>query len=108
MAAETVPIDLEQLEASLKAQAKQLGDFLKENGVQIAIEKLSAEPVEALGEIMGNALLKGARKDVAHLYGVELRFSMLAAQVKQLLASEASIDFTHHAVYAWYLHVYGK
>jgi hypothetical protein len=108
MAAQTDHIDHEQLEDLLEAQAKELGELLKENQVVIAIGELSAEPVEALGEIMRKALLKVVLDDIAHLYGVQLRFSMLAEQIEQLLDSDVNIAFTHHAVYAWYLHVYGN
>ena len=108
MAAQTDHIDHEQFEDLLEAQAEQLGKLLEKNEVRIAIDELSAEPVEALGEIMRKALLKVVLKDITHLYGVQLRFSMLAEQIEKLLASKDCIDFTHHAVYAWYLHVYGK
>jgi hypothetical protein len=108
MAAQTDHIDHVQLEALLEAQAEKLGKLLEKNEVHIAIGELSAEPVEALGEIMRKALLKGVVKPITHLYGVQLRFSMLAEQIEKLLASNDCKDFTHHAVYAWYLHVYVK
>ena len=108
MAAQPDHIDHEQLEDLLEVQAKQLGELLKENRVILAIDELSADPVEALAEIMRKALLKVVLKDIAQLYGVQLRFSMLAKQIEQLLDSDVNIAFTHHALYAWYLHVYGN
>ena len=108
MAAQPDLIDHEQLEDLLEVQAKQLGELLKENRVILAIDELSADPVEALAEIMRKALLKVVLKDIAQLYGVQLRFSMLAKQIEQLLDSDVNIAFTHHALYAWYLHVYGN
>ena len=114
MAAPTYHTDPEELEDFLETQAELLGKLLKENGVRISIGELSTEPVEALGEIMRKALLKVVLEDIAQLYSVAKDFSMLAEQVEQLLGThnwQFRLHYqhqAHHAVYAWYLHVYGN